>query len=267
MRMRPQLRLFGHRGSSGREPENTIPAFHRALADGANALELDIHQSADGEFVVIHDADGQRTAGETARIRDLTLPQLKRWNVGRSHSSLVQSYQLPTLGEVLQEFPGVRMSVDFKPRNLRAIPALLELIGRHNAETHVILASFHERVIRAIRNAGYRGRTALSRCEIACLRFLPFPLARRLVRGDAVQAPPSAGPFRLDGDGFLDRCRYLGLRADYWVINTQEEARSLLARGATGIMTDLPDQIAPLMATLADDPGGSNQPIHAPIPS
>ena len=65
----PDLRLYGHRGASALLPENTLPAFERALADGANALELDVHPTADGHFVVAHDPDAGHSVshGKPAR--------------------------------------------------------------------------------------------------------------------------------------------------------------------------------------------------------
>jgi glycerophosphoryl diester phosphodiesterase len=56
---------------------------------------------------------------------------------------------------------------------------------------------------------------------------------------------------RLDGKSFLRRCRRLGLRVDYWVVNDPEEARTLLAAGATGIITDDPRRIAPVIREFA----------------
>jgi glycerophosphoryl diester phosphodiesterase len=62
--------------------------------------------------------------------------------------------------------------------------------------------------------------------------------------------PRSRGPIRLDSASFITRCRMLGLRVDYWVVNEPRAARELLARGATGIITDNPRAIAPVMAEL-----------------
>ena len=76
-----RLRLYGHRGAPAHLPENTLPAFERALADGANSLEIDVHPTADGHFVVAHDPDGQRMAGVAEDIRSSTLDQVKKWNV------------------------------------------------------------------------------------------------------------------------------------------------------------------------------------------
>lgn len=251
---RPELRLYGHRGASALLPENTLPAFERALADGANALELDVHHTSDRHFVVAHDPDGRRLAGEPERIRLVALERVKLWKLMAPGGEAAPHCEVPTLDDVLEAFPGVPMSIDLKPDDPRAVPDLLELLARHGAETRVTLASFSTRVMRRIRDLGYAGPTALTRPEVAALRFLPAPLARRHIAGQAAQVPVRSGPVRLDARSFLARCRRLGLRADYWVVNDPRQARTLLDAGATGIMSDDPAAIAPVFLERTGDP-------------
>lgn len=249
-----ELRLYGHRGASAHLPENTLPAFERALADGANALELDIHRTADRHFVVAHDPHGQRLAGVAEHIRTVDIDTVKKWNLSATDSRFVERHAVPTLDEVLAAFPKVPMSIDHKPDNPDSVPDLLELLACHSAEDRVTLASFSGRVVERIRSLGYRGRTALTKTEVALLRFLPTALARRFVAGNAAQIPTHSGLVRLDGKRFLGKCRSLGIRADFWVVNDPHEARSLLEAGATGIMTDDPAAIAPVFKELSSAP-------------
>jgi len=243
---RHELRLYAHRGASAKLPENSLEAFEKALADGANALELDIHRTADGHFVVAHDPHGQRLAGVGETICTLCLDDVKKWDVSTTDPRNLGHHAVPTLAEVFEAFPDVPMSIDHKPDDPGSVPDLLELVARYGAEESVTLASFSRKVVRRIRNLGFRGRTALTRPEIIWLRFLPTALARRLVTGDAAQIPTHSGAIRLDGRSFLEKCRALGIRTDFWVVNDPGEARTLLARGATGIMTDDPALIAPV---------------------
>lgn len=233
-----RLRLYGHRGASARAPENTLPAFEMALADGANALELDVHRTSDGHFVVAHDADGSRLAGCDHSICELRLAEVREWRLG--------SASISTLDEVLEAFPGTPLSIDLKPDDPRAVAPLLALLSAHRAEDRVTLASFHDHLVRQARRLGWRGRTALTRSEVAALRLAPLAVARRIVRGHAAQIPLRSGVVRLDRRAFLERCRTLGIRADYWVVNDPDQARQLLAAGATGVMTDDPGRIAPV---------------------
>ncbi len=242
-----ELRLYGHRGASARLPENTLPAFAAALEDGANALELDVHRTADGHFVVAHDPHGHRTARAAGHIRELSLREILSWNVAKgTNGSGLEPHAVPTLEEVLGAFPGVPMSIDLKPDDPSAVAPLLEVVARHGAEERVTLASFSTRVVRRMRGLGYPGRTTLSKLEVALVRFLPATVARRFVTGDAAHIPVQHGIVRLDRPPFIERCRALGLRVDYWVVDDPDEARRLLDLGATGIMSDDPGVIAPV---------------------
>ncbi len=244
----PKLRLYGHRGASALLPENTLAAFERALADGANALELDVHRTADGHFVVAHDPHGERLAGVSEQICALGLDQVKRWDVATTDCRDLDRHCVPTLEEVLETFPGVPMSIDLKPDDPSAVPPLLEVIARHGVEDRVTLASFSTRVVHRMRGLGYPGRTTLSKLEVALIRFLPAAAARRYIKGNAAHIPVVHSGIRLDSRRFIARCRALGLRVEYWVVDDPEEARRLLDLGATGIMSDDPALIAPVFA-------------------
>jgi len=237
-----RLRLYAHRGASARAPENSLAAFELALADGANALELDVRRTADGHFVVAHDPDGARTAGREERIADVDLDEVRRWTAGGE--------SIPTLDELLDAFPGTPLSLDLKPDDPAAVAPLLDLLAAHDGEARITLASFHDHLVWQARRLGWRGRTALTRGEVAALRLAPLAVARRLVRGHAAQVPRRSGMIRLDRRGFLRRCRLLGIRADYWVVNDPAEARALLTAGATGLMTDDPARLAPIFREL-----------------
>ncbi len=245
---RNELRLYGHRGASARLPENTLAAFEQALADGANALELDIHRTADGHFVVAHDPDGRRMAGVDEHIHAVGLDRVRRWQMATTAGATSEKFTVPTLEEVLQTFPDVAMSIDLKPDDPSAVPPLLEVVARHGADDRVTLASFSTRVVRRMRGLGYPGLTTLSKLEVALVRFLPVAVARRYVTGDAAHIPVKYGMVRLDGLPFIARCRALGLRVDYWVVDDPQVARRLLDAGATGIMSDDPARIAPVFA-------------------
>jgi len=252
--MNHELRLYGHRGSSARSPENTLEAFRQALDDGADALELDVHCSADGHVVVAHDPDGVRMAGRSEQIRDSSLDELKSWDVGSGFDHSRQAKHLmPTLAEVLEEFDEVPISIDLKPDDLGAAAKLVEVLAGHDAGHRTIVGSFHGRLVYAMRRLGYRGATALTQGEVAAVRLLPTPLSRLLARGQAAMIPRLGAGLRIDGRRFIKRCRRLGLRIDYWVVNEPEEARMLLERGATGIMTDDPRRIAPVMEDFKRD--------------
>lgn len=251
--MAHEIRLYGHRGASATEPENSLAAFDRALAEGATALETDVHPTRDGHFVAAHDPDGRRVAGVDRRVEVATLDDVARWRL-TTHDGRPTDERVPTLRALLARYPEVPMSVDLKSANPAAAAHLVDVVHEMGAEARVTLASFHDLQVIRMRRHGYRGRTALTRLEVAALRLLPAALARRFAHGAAAQIPLRAGPLSLDTNAFIARCRGLGLRVDYWVVNNPEVARALVARGATGLITDDPARLAPALAEYLSPP-------------
>ena len=74
--------IIAHRGASLQAPENTMPAFRRAIELGADGIELDVHMSADGYLAVIHDETLDRTSNGKGLVKDRTLAELKSLDFG-----------------------------------------------------------------------------------------------------------------------------------------------------------------------------------------
>jgi glycerophosphoryl diester phosphodiesterase len=212
-----------------------------------------VHMTADGQVVVSHDPSGRRMAGVGAEIRRSMWEDVARWDAGYgflapdgSRPFAGAGIGVPTLEQVVVEFPGVPLNVDLKQREPDMVAVVLGLLRRLRAEDRVLLASFHLRNLVAVRALGYGGPTALSLPEVAALRFTPRQLFRLLpLTGDAAQIPVRAGRVPLATPGFIRKCHALGLRVDYWTINDPDQARHLLDLGADGIMTDDPAAVGP----------------------
>jgi glycerophosphoryl diester phosphodiesterase len=251
----PSTILYAHRGASGELPENTVPAFRRALEVGANALETDVHLTRDGHVVVSHDPTGERTAGIPRPIDATTLDELRTWDVGRVFRAgrpdiPPRAFTMPTLEEVLAEFPGVPFNVDIKRHDAWAARAVVDVVRRRHAQARVRLASFDAATLRVVRRLGYEGPTSLGASEILRLVCLPERVLRVLpLAGDAAQIPVKQGPLRLDTPEFIAKVHALGLVVHYWTIDDPSEAERLLKAGADGIMTNEPARLATLFRT------------------
>jgi glycerophosphoryl diester phosphodiesterase len=244
-------RLYAHRGASAECPENTMPAFARAVEIGVDALETDVHLTRDEQLIVAHDPTAERTTGARVAWADLDLAEVRRLDAGwaflaadgtRPYAG--QAITVPTFEEVLERFPRMRINVDLKGD--RAVAVMLDLIRRKRADDRVTLASFQLRTLVEIRRRGYGGETSLSQREVASLLALPALLWRQLpFTGTAAQVPTHAGRIRLDRPAFIAKCHAIGLRVDYWTIDDRVEAARLLALGADGIITNDPRAIRP----------------------
>ena len=146
-------RIFGHRGASADEPENTMRAFDRARRQGADGVELDVRTCATGEVVVIHDADLSRVAGDRARVAALSLADLRARDVGRGE-------RVPTLDEVLA-WAGASFLVNVEIKATRVAEAralakaVAAVLARH-PRAAVLASSFHPAALASLRRAAPR---------------------------------------------------------------------------------------------------------------
>ncbi len=239
--------LLAHRGASLEAPENSLPAFRRALELGADVLETDVRATSDGAIVVSHDPSGARTAGVDRPIRSCTLAEVRSWDIGRGWAEAgavrrpipTGPYRMPELREVLEQLPAALLNVDIKPPDPEAAERVVRLVERQNAQQRVLLTSFHLSVLRRVRKLGYRGAVGMSRLQVAAAVLLPRFVSTALgVRARRAQIPLHSGPLRLDGERVVDKLHALALAVDYWVVNRPDQAERLLGLGADGIVTD-----------------------------
>lgn len=111
---KPKPYLMAHRGNRVACPENTLAAFRRALADGADTIETDLHVTADGEFVCIHDATVERTTDGRGPVAGMTLAQLKALSASYGRPGF-EKEQIPTLAELAAMLPDdVALAIELK---------------------------------------------------------------------------------------------------------------------------------------------------------
>jgi len=245
-------RLYAHRGASAERPENTWIAFERAVACGVDALEMDVHLTADDVLIVAHDDTAKRTCGVDAPWSELTLAEAQRLDAGwgfvapdGTRPFAGTGVRVERFEDVLAAFPQ-KINVDIKGE--RAVEKMLAAVK--GQEERVTIASFQARTLISVRRHGYAGDTALAQNEVLSLLALPAVAWRALpFTGTAAQVPVKAGPLRFDRPAFLAKCHSLGLRVDFWVIDDVAEAQRLLELGADGIMTNDPAKLAPLFAS------------------
>lgn len=228
----PTPLAFAHRGGAADALENTAEAFARAVALGYRYIETDVHATADGVAVVLHDATLRRVAGVPGRVSRLRWADLRQVRVGGAAA-------VPRLDEVLDAWPQVRFNIDVKA-DPAARPAVAAL-RRTGAGDRVLLASFSDRRLRRLRAlTGGAVATSLGVREAARLRIAAAtgrPL-RPPPTAVAAQVPLRYGRLRVVNHRFVAYAHRLGLHVHVWTINDPTEMHELLDLGVDGIMTD-----------------------------
>ena len=219
---------FAHRGGASEAPENTLPAFARAVELGYTYLETDVHVTSDGVLVAFHDTDLSRTCGRPGIITQLPWSEVSTARVGGREP-------IPRMEELLEAFPDARFNIDCKSN--AAVSALVSVIRRMTAGQRVCVSAFDDRRLLRIRAAlGPRVCTSLGPAQIAALRFL----GRIAGGGGAAQVPVRQGPVALVDRRFVGSAHRRGIQVHVWTIDDPAEMRRLLDIGVDGLMTDRP---------------------------
>jgi glycerophosphoryl diester phosphodiesterase len=247
-----------HRGASTLAPENTIEAFRLAVEAGAGGLELDVHMTRDGHIVVIHDATVDRTTNGSGAVSEMTLDELRRFDAGHNFSpdgGSTRPYRgrgvwVPTLGEVLEEFPGIAVNIEIKAGTPGIEETVLGILRDANALGRALVVSTPHAIVKRFRkiSSGHIS-TGASRWEIGVFYILSRLRLERLVRPayDALQVPLLHRGILVVTPRFIRAAQARGVRVDVWTINQAEEMRRLLDLGVDVIMTDRPGTLAEVL--------------------
>jgi glycerophosphoryl diester phosphodiesterase len=139
--------IFAHRGSSAYAPENTLSAFELALQHAADAIELDVKLTVDGEVVIIHDPTLQRTTGQAGNVREWTLAEIQKLDAGSHFNSAFKGERIPTLAELFEKI-GDRALYDIELTNYVSLTDSLpekvaELVVQHSLADRILFSSFN----------------------------------------------------------------------------------------------------------------------------
>lgn len=142
------MKIIAHRGASGEEIENTLEAFHKAILQGADALEMDVRRTKEGELVLFHDDTLERLAGRKDRMEDLSLRELEE--IRLHHPRFPdKSGRIPRLEEVLKDEALSRSILCLEIKSDGIERNLVELIRRFDLIDRCIIYSFRlEHLIR-----------------------------------------------------------------------------------------------------------------------
>lgn len=205
----------------GVEPENTLRSFRRADREGVDVIELDLHLSKDGELVVMHDAEVDRTTDGSGPISDLTLAELRELDAGAGE-------RIPVFEEVV-DATTAPLQAEIKDR--AAARVLVEVLRRRDLLKRVTVISFYDEALREVRES---------------LPDLPIVL----VAGGSAESTPEraralgAGMVSLDlrrlHADLVARCRAAGLQVIAWTVNTAEDLAKVRELGLDGVVTDEP---------------------------
>jgi glycerophosphoryl diester phosphodiesterase len=235
---------FAHRGGAKGYPENSLPAFQRAVDLGYRYLETDVHATADGVLVAFHDRTLDRVTDHTGAIARLPYTTV-------AQARIAGTEPIPLLEDILGSWPQARVNIDIKDEP--AIAPLLRALHRTQAWSRVGITSFSTRRLIQLRarlplftdqpvctSLGPRGVMALRARSAGGARGKLLRLAAVLNQHGVAcaQVPYGLGPVPFVTDTFVRGAHAHGLKVHVWTVNDPAQMERLLDLGVDGIFTD-----------------------------
>jgi glycerophosphoryl diester phosphodiesterase len=256
---------IAHRGGRKVRPEHTLLAYDQALEDGSHILELDVHETSDGELVVMHDDTLDRTTNCTGAIKETTFADIRMCDAGYEFSpDGGQTYPyrgmglvVPTLQEVLERYPDTPFVIELKQEEPSIVDHFVEVLEASDALDKTVGAAFSDSVLVELREAAPELATSLGVDESRDFVFqslLADPDPSYVPPAEFLQVPINFGGVNLLHPNLVPFAHSFDVRVHFWTINDEAEMRMLIDEyGVDGIMTD----DVPLLTDVIEDLGAS----------
>jgi glycerophosphoryl diester phosphodiesterase len=253
--------VFAHRGGCALGPENTMLAFERGMASGADGLELDVHLSKDGVVVVHHDLTLERTTDGSGPVAELTAAELQRLDAGYHHGSdrgypeRGRAGGVPQLCHVLKRFRDTRIIIEMKVDSTAMGIATATEVKRADAVERVCFAGYGARALTAARVLLPQAASSAGHAEVrrALYRsWCRWPVSSPPYGG--YQVPERASGHRIVSPRFIRHAHRAGLKVQVWTVDEEDDMRRLLQWGVDGLISNRPGPAVQIRDALARRP-------------
>ena len=241
--------VIAHRGASAEAPENTLPAFLRAIEQGADAIELDVHVTADDVPVVMHDPTVSRTTSGEGAIASFSWRKLRELDAGARFTNdggvtypyREQGVRVSSVEEVLAAIPpDLPMLIEVKA--LHAQWPLRRVLERFKAASRCVVAAFEAGALTAFAEPPFTcGASRRDVLELMARTLAGIGPGRVLYR--AICPPNEYYGVPVPMPLIVRGARRLGAPVHVWTVDDPSEARRLWRAGVSGIISNAPKRI------------------------
>lgn len=231
-----KVQIQAHRGASDYAPENTVPAFRKAVEFGANGIECDIHWTADKQFVVCHDAKIDRTSDGTGEIEKMTLKEIQSHDFGKKFGESFAGTTAPTLREMLDVVKDMNpVNIEIKSfrkdgQNDEALEAFYAILSEYGIIGNTIVSSFDAKSLKRLKEL----HPDVYTCFLYDKKLNAAEFAQKI--GCSAIHPH----FKYLRKSTVESAHRRGMKVNCWTPNTEKEIRKMIEIGCDGIITNDP---------------------------
>ena len=227
---------FAHRGASGDYPENTLIAFKEGIRCGGTGLEFDVHQTKDGELVVIHDEDVERTMQGKGLIKDLTLDEIRAFKCRKARFVDHEECYVPKLEEVLElvKEQEITINIELKTDVISYFgmeEEVIELIQRYGVKHKVLLSSFNPQSLEKCKEIDATIKTGF---------LYHQPMEQIIEYAKTLRVDAIHPHLKLVTKDLIEKAHQNQLDVNVYTVNSPIHMRELIRAEVDGIFTDYP---------------------------
>ena len=225
-----KILVIGHRGANNIAPENTLKSFKKAIELGADYIEFDIHQSKDGEIVIMHDANTYNTTGHKGLIKRMTLKELKELDCGEGE-------RIPTLQELIKIAKyNIGLQIEIKAKGMAE--KLVELLRKEDLIESSIISSFlHEELLNI--------QKIEPKLKLATLEPIisnpsknwdyHLEILNKVINNKYFAIHPR---YQLVNKRLINYAHDNNIKVNIWTVNSKAWMKKFIKKGVDGLITD-----------------------------
>ncbi len=230
MNEKRRVLIIGHRGASNIAPENTLKAFQKAIELGADYIEFDIHQSKDGEIVIMHDANTYAITGNKGLIKKMTLTELRMLDCGEGE-------RIPTLLELIRIAKGkIGLQIEIKAKNLAE--NLVKILRKEDlVETSIISSFLHDELLKLQKIEPKLKLATLEPIITGWSKNWEYhsEILHKVIKNNYFAIHPRQ---HLVNQELINHAHKNNIKVNIWTVNSKAAMKKFIQMGVDGIITD-----------------------------
>lgn len=239
--------VWAHRGASAYCPENTLPAFAKAMEMGADGIELDVQMTKDGELVVCHDEKIDRTSDGKGWLKDFTLAELRNFDFSYGYEAY-KGVKVPTLREVFELFADTNMTINIELKTGIMFYNGIEektiaLTEEYGFMERVIFSSFNHLSVKRVKELRPVAKCAFLYAD----GTIGMPEYAKLHGMSALH--PAL--YNLQYEGFMQECKEKNIDVNVWTVDDEEYIKMCYMLGVDAIITNCPDKVFAVIESMS----------------
>ncbi|WP_158738756.1 glycerophosphodiester phosphodiesterase family protein [Alteribacillus sp. YIM 98480] len=247
--------MIAHRGMMTLAPENTMPAFEKAVDRGVEVIEADVQTSKDGVPVIIHDYTVDGTTNGTGKVEDLTLNELKSLRASNGWDEY-PDVEIPTLKELLEYAQDEDVVINLELKSEGNEEKVLELVESFDMLPDVYFSSFNHKAVNKIKKLNPAAGTANIWHERGPGDHNPFVYAEKIASESVQSGMFVQSKAETMTPELVSYAKHRGIPLIHGGLNTKWDVLKAVEKGATAILNDYPhwmDDVPHSFVTVSDN--------------